>query len=99
MEVDEGSDQKSKIYPHWMAAHAHLKNEFMEDEKCHNLMSWLKYLNCFTEAKSNTCVSGVSLENNRCSSQINMFFLSYMGCMEIMSILVSFDGIFAHFSQ
>ena len=25
-----------------MAAHACLKNEFMEDEKCHNLMSWLK---------------------------------------------------------
>ena len=26
-----------------MAAHAHLKNEFTEDEKCHNPMSWLKY--------------------------------------------------------
>ena len=26
-----------------MAAHARLKNEFMEDEKCHNLMSWLNY--------------------------------------------------------
>ena len=24
-----------------MAAYAHLKNEFMEDEKCHNLMRWL----------------------------------------------------------
>ena len=24
-----------------MAAHAHLKNEFTEDEKYHNLMSWL----------------------------------------------------------
>ena len=24
-----------------MAAHARLKNEFTEDEKCHNLMSWL----------------------------------------------------------
>ena len=24
-----------------MAAYAHLKNEFTEDEKCHNLMSWL----------------------------------------------------------
>ena len=24
----------------WMAAHAHLKNEFTEDEKYHNLMSW-----------------------------------------------------------
>ena len=25
-----------------MAAHARLKNEFTEDEKCHNLMGWLK---------------------------------------------------------
>ena len=32
-----------------MAAHARLKNEFM-DEKCHNLMSWLKFfsLGCGT---------------------------------------------------
>ena len=27
--------------PHWMAAHAHLKKEFTEDEKYQNLMSWL----------------------------------------------------------
>ena len=39
MELDEGSG----IYPHWIAAHAHLKNEFTEDEKYHNLMSWLLY--------------------------------------------------------
>ena len=38
MEVDEGPDQKSDMY--WMAAHARLKNEFMEDKKYHNLMSW-----------------------------------------------------------
>ena len=25
-----------------MAAHARLKNEFAEDKKCHNLMTWLK---------------------------------------------------------
>ena len=44
MEVDEGSNKKSDIYPHWMAAHARLKNELTENERCHNLMSWLK---CF----------------------------------------------------
>ena len=38
MEVDEGSDQKTDIWPHWMAAHARLMNEFTEDEKCH--ISW-----------------------------------------------------------
>ena len=32
---------RQKIWPHWMAAHACLKNEFTEDEKCHNLMRWL----------------------------------------------------------
>ena len=26
-----------------MAAHAHSNNKFTEDEKCHNLMSWLNY--------------------------------------------------------
>ena len=26
-----------------MAAHAHLKNEFTEDDKCHNLMRCLNY--------------------------------------------------------
>ena len=41
MKVDERSDQKSDIKPHWMAAHACLKNAFMEDEKYHNLMTWL----------------------------------------------------------
>ena len=44
MEVDEGSNKKSDICPHWMAAHARLKNEFTEYVKCHNLMSWLKFL-------------------------------------------------------
>ena len=28
---------------------AHLKNEFSEDEKCHNLMSWLKWLLCVSK--------------------------------------------------
>ena len=40
MEVDEGSDQNSDIKPHWIAVHMRLKNEFTEDEKYHNLMSW-----------------------------------------------------------
>ena len=44
MEVDEGSDQNSDIYSHWIAAHACLKNEFTEEKKCHNMMSWLKYM-------------------------------------------------------
>ena len=37
---------RSKIrhLAHWMAAHAHLKNEFTEDEKYHNLMRWFRSL-------------------------------------------------------
>ena len=42
MEVNKESDQKSDIQPHWMAAHARLKNEFSEDEKYHDLIGWLK---------------------------------------------------------
>ena len=48
MEVDEGSDQKSDIYPHWMAAHARFKNDFTEDEKNHNFVSWLIF-RCWSE--------------------------------------------------
>ena len=41
MEVDEGSDQKSDVWPQSIAAHAYLKNEFTEGDKCQNLMSRL----------------------------------------------------------
>ena len=48
MEVDEGSDKKSDIFPHWMAALVRLKNDFTEDEKNHNLVSWLIF-RCWSE--------------------------------------------------
>ena len=44
MEVKKRSDQKSEINRLGMAAHVCLKKEFTEDEKCHNLMTWLIYL-------------------------------------------------------
>ena len=47
MEEDEGSYKNQTSNPHWMAAHVRLKNEFTEDEKCHNLMSWLKWQSQF----------------------------------------------------
>ena len=34
-------DQSSDIQPHWMAAHGRPKNEFTEDEKYYNHMTWL----------------------------------------------------------
>ena len=40
MEDDKGSGQNSDIKPHWMAEHARLKNDFREDEKDHNIMTW-----------------------------------------------------------
>ena len=49
MVVDNGSDQKSDLQPHWMAEHARLKNE--KDEKNHNLMRWL----ILSELPSLTC--------------------------------------------
>ena len=38
-----GPTKHLKSSPYWMAAHARLKNEFTDDEKYHNLMSWLKF--------------------------------------------------------
>ena len=47
----------SDIKPHWMAAHACLKNEFTEGEKCHNIMT---RHNFFHNHKNICC--GYSLE-------------------------------------
>ena len=41
MEVNEGSDQTLDMQRQWIAAHACLKIEFTEGNKCHNLMSRL----------------------------------------------------------
>ena len=38
----KNNDKLSQLMRLWTAAYAHLKNEFMEDEKYHNLMTWLK---------------------------------------------------------
>ena len=43
MEVDEGSATKIRPLAPLDGCASRLKNEFTEDEKCHNLMSWLKY--------------------------------------------------------
>ena len=43
MEVDEEYDTKLDVWPQWIAAHAYLKIEFTEGNKCHNLMNRLKY--------------------------------------------------------
>ena len=37
-----------------MAAHAYLKNEFTEDKKCQNLMSWFKYCREINQIHSTT---------------------------------------------
>ena len=40
-------ESKRRVRPkikQWIAAQVRLKNEFTEDEKCHNLVSWLKSL-------------------------------------------------------
>ena len=52
MVIDEGSNQKPDIYPHWMAALACLKKEFTEDEKYHNLMTWLNYCIRFRDLRN-----------------------------------------------
>ena len=52
MEVDEGFDKTSDIWPHRMAAHVRLKNEFTEDEKYHNLITWLNLSNYCTQCQA-----------------------------------------------
>ena len=47
MEVDEGSDQN------WMSVLAHLKNEFTEDEKYHNLMELAQFMSFFCQKENN----------------------------------------------
>ena len=50
-----------------MAAHACLKNEFTEDEKCHNLMGWLSCQNhrsqrtFGTKTKRRKCETGTKV--------------------------------------
>ena len=40
-----------------MAVHARLKNEFTEEEKCHNLMSWLKsFIMLSSKSEANTVI-------------------------------------------
>ena len=59
-----------EFLPHWMAAHARLKNEFTEDEKYHNLMRWLKYfLNMRLEIIV-PCIFGVA-------AHLRTFFQNY----------------------
>ena len=71
-EVDEGSDQKSGTYPHWMAAHGRLKSEFMEDEKCHKLISWLIYsIHCKL-----ICIVGSSIQSSEEQIKEGIWFLS-----------------------
>ena len=47
-----------------MAAHARLKNEFTEEEKCHNLMRWLDYLKPHPETIFIVDESGISTEHS-----------------------------------
>ena len=63
--------------------HAHLKNGFMEDEKYHNLMTWLIYLLCIseqspeeTEKTKQFCLEVVDLLKH--SHQYHMMFNKFI---------------------
>ena len=61
-----------------MAAHARLKNEFTEDEKCHNLMTWLK---CSLE--SVTTKQRVYTNNSSYFKELTIVLLFYSNCIRI----------------
>ena len=64
LEVDEGSNQKSGIYLHWIFAHARMKNEFTKEEKYHNLKQWLilTWLNT-NKSKAEWCTCSVAFNS------------------------------------
>ena len=75
-----------------MAAHACLKNEFTEDEKCHNLMRWLISLTKVVYLELSSAIRFCSVPLKRCRAvQANrlayktyirwlMFYCSDGGC-------------------
>ena len=83
MEVDELSDQRSDIQPHWMAAHLHLKNEFMEDKKYHNFLSWVFQLSF----KSSTYLA---------ISSWNSLNKASLGSSLILGLFLMFFALFAY---
>ena len=72
MKVDEGSDQKSDIQRHWMAALARLKNEFTEDKKYHKHMTWLKFP-CTVPSRGNRCRVCKNLFNSQRTTIMDSF--------------------------
>ena len=42
--LEETSDKEQTIWPHWTAAHAHLKDHKLHNAKVPFLMSWLKFV-------------------------------------------------------
>ena len=59
-----------------MAAHAHLKNDFTEEEKYHNLMSWLIVLILCVNAAQ----PSVDLDQILCSSVSDPSLCSFIEC-------------------
>ena len=66
-----------------MAAHARLKNEFTEDEKCHNLVSWLSswfryFTSEFQDISSEDLVPGdvIEIPNHGCVMQCDAVLIS-----------------------
>ena len=72
------SPRKYHMYElHWMAAHACLKNKFMEDKKCHDLMTWLKH----------SCLYAI-FKWTFLSLQIGQVHLSSKGCLVYLFFII-----------
>ena len=88
MEVDDGSDQKSDIYPHWMAAHAWLKN----DETCHNLMSWFIYSCIDVAACLTVSVNWKSIWSVILAFAVGHFITWLIACLQRFIIRLQFTA-------
>ena len=60
-----------------MAAHAYLKNEFTEDKKCQNLMSWLKCTYCPTVENRRTGHDQPDNPSARNTPDFRMYFCTF----------------------
>ena len=71
-----------------MAAHARLKNEFTEDEKCHNLMTWLicrstssmglfKSKECFYDISAGSIFRDLGQSDTKFSANLSLIFFFF----------------------
>ena len=74
-----------------MAAHAHLKNEFTEDEKCHNLMTWLK---AYQVMRSHYLI--ITLSPRKVDHQTTCLGIVWWWTVEVCILTIKVNDVYPH---